>query len=95
MQTAALTGEWFFSTLMDAKSHHVSIYLQKTKDQTLSCFQIYTPRAEIVTGERINLFRSDGGGEYGSEGFKMHLHEKGIQHEKMNAYTPEENGVSE
>jgi hypothetical protein len=56
MQTAALTGERYFSTFMDAKSHHVSVYLQKTKDQTLSCFQIYAPRAKIVTGERINLF---------------------------------------
>jgi transposase InsO family protein len=95
MQTATLTGERYFSTFTDAKSHHVSIYLQKTKDQTLSCFQIYAPRAEIVTGERINLFRSDRGGEYGSEGFKTYLHEKGIQHEKMNTYTPKENGVSE
>jgi hypothetical protein len=95
MQTAALTGEQYFSTLRDAKSHHVSIYLQKTKDQTLSCFQIYAPRAEIITGEHINLFQSDGGGEYRSEGFKTYLHEKGIQHEKTNTYTPEENGVSE
>jgi hypothetical protein len=95
MQTAALTGERYFPTFTDTKSHHVSVYLQKTKDQTFPCFQIYAPRAEIVTGERINLFQSDGGGEYGSEGFKTYLYEKSIQHKKTNAYTPEENGVSE
>ena len=29
------------------------------------------------------------------DAFKAYLQEKGIQHEKTNAYTPEENGVSE
>ena len=39
--------------------------------------------------------RTDGGGEYCSKEFEAFLAEKGIKHEKTNAYTPQENGVAE
>ena len=51
----------------------------------------YLEHAETVTGERPNLFRSDGGGEYGSKEFEAYFKSKGIHHKKMNAYTPQEN----
>jgi hypothetical protein len=57
-------SEHYFSTFTDVYSHHVLVYLQKTKDETLSKLQIYIPRVETVTGQRVNYFRSDGGGEY-------------------------------
>jgi hypothetical protein len=88
-------GERYFSTFTDAKSHHVTVYLQKGKDETLSKLQVYVPRAETVTGEHLNFFRSDGGGEYESTELNLYLSNKGIHHEKTNAYTPQENGVSE
>ena len=43
----------------------------------------------------MNLFRSDGSGEYGLKAFEAYLVSKGIHHEKTNAYTPQENSVSE
>ena len=52
MCTTALTGEHYFSTFTDAKSHHVTMYLQKGKDETLSKLQAYVPHAETITGER-------------------------------------------
>jgi hypothetical protein len=36
MRTTTLMGERYFSTFTDAKSHHVTVYLQKGKDETLS-----------------------------------------------------------
>jgi hypothetical protein len=95
MQTATQMGEHYFSTFTDVYSHHVSVYLQKTKDETLSKLQIHIPRVETVTGQHINYFRSDGGGEYDSDVFRTYLRERGIHHEITNAYTPQENGVSE
>jgi transposase InsO family protein len=38
--------------------------------------------------------RTDSGGEYDSKEFKGYLESKGIKHEKTNAYTPQENGIS-
>jgi hypothetical protein len=95
MHTTTLTGERYFSTFTDAKSHHVTVYLQKGKDETLSKLQVYVPHAETVTGEHLNSSRSDGRGEYKSTKLNLYLSNKGIHHEKMNAYTPQENGVSE
>jgi hypothetical protein len=95
MQTATQTGEHYFSTFTDVYSHHVSVYLQKTKDETLSKLQIYIPRVETVTSQCVNYFRSDGRGEYDSDIFRTYLRERGIHHEITNMYTPQENGVSE
>jgi hypothetical protein len=92
---ATQTGEHYFSTFTDVYSHHVSVYLQKTKDEMLSKLQIYIPRVETVTSQCVNYFCSDGRGEYDSDVFRTYLRERGIHHEITNAYTPQENGVSE
>jgi hypothetical protein len=49
----------------------------------------------MVTGECLNFFRSDGRGEYESAELNLYLSNKGIHHEKTNAYAPQENSVSE
>ncbi|MDR7986887.1 DDE-type integrase/transposase/recombinase, partial [Escherichia coli] len=95
MQTQTRSGYRYFITFIDGHSHHLVVQLMKTKDETIRHTQTYIERAEAETGERVNLFRSDGGGEYGSHALKAYFERKGIHHEKTNAYTPQENGVSE
>jgi hypothetical protein len=85
----------YVSTFIDVYSHHVSVYLQKTKDETLSKLQIYIPRVETVTSQHVNYFHSDSGGEYDSDIFRTYLRERGIYHDITNTYTLQENGVSE
>ena len=41
------------------------------------------------------FFHSDGRGEFGSKELVDYFESKGIHHEKMNAYTPQENSVAE
>ena len=95
MPTQSRTGHSYFVTYIDGYSHHVVVKLLKSKDEVYGQMKAYIERAETITGERVNLFRSDGGGEYGSNEFAAYLTLKGIHHEKINAYTPQENGVSE
>ena len=95
MRVLGRKGEGYFATFTDGKSEHVTVSLMKAKDETLDNTKRYITRAEVTTGKRVNFFRSDGGGEYGSHEFKGYLDSKGIHHEKTNAYTPQENGVSE
>ncbi|KIN98729.1 hypothetical protein M404DRAFT_31056 [Pisolithus tinctorius Marx 270] len=64
-------------------------------DKVFPSVKDYLARAEVETGEKANYFRSDRGGEYGSDEFKAYLKSKGVHHEKTNAYTPQENGVAE
>lgn len=43
----------------------------------------------------MKIFRSDNGGEFCASVFENFLESNGIVHQKTNAYTPEQNGVSE
>ena len=81
-------------TFINGYLHHVVVKLLKLKDKVYEEMRAYLEYAETVTGEHPNLFRSDGGGKYGSKEFKAYFKLKGIHHEKMNTYTPQENGVS-
>ena len=81
-------------TFINAYLHHVVVKLLKLKDKVYEEMRAYLKHAETVTRECLNLFRSDGGSEYGSKEFEAYFKSKGIHHEKMNAYTPQENGVS-
>jgi hypothetical protein len=82
-------------TYINGFSHHIVVKLIKSKDEVHDQTKAYLEHAETVTGERANLFRSNSGGEYGSKAFDGYLASKGVHHEKMNTYTPQENGVSE
>ena len=54
----------------------------------------YLERAKTETGKWANYFRSDRGGEYGSTSLQDYFKSKGVHHEMMNPYTPQENGIS-
>ncbi|GBE88168.1 Retrovirus-related Pol polyprotein from transposon TNT 1-94 [Sparassis crispa] len=95
MQTQTRSGHRYFITFIDGHTHHLVANLMKKKDEVLSHFKAFVERAEVETGQRANILRTDGGGEYESKEFEAYLKEKGIHHEKTNAYTPQENGVSE
>jgi len=43
------------------------VKLLKSKDEACAALKALIERAEVETGERVNYFRSDGGGEYGSK----------------------------
>jgi hypothetical protein len=66
MRTTTHTSHHYFSTFTDSKSHHITIYLQKTKDKTFDAFKAYVTQAEVITGKQVNFLHTDGGGEYNS-----------------------------
>ena len=49
----------------------------------------------METGEKPNILRTDGGGEYMGNNFQGWLKTKGMHHELTNPGTPQENGVAE
>jgi len=46
---------------------YVKVKLLRSKDETCKALKALIERAEVETGERVNYFRSDGGGEFGSK----------------------------
>ncbi len=67
----------------------------KSKDDTLGVFKAWKASAEKEMGKSLKILCTDGRGEYTSSTFNTYLAEHGIKHEVTNAYTPQENGVSE
>jgi len=67
----------------------------KSKDEVFHCFKIFKAFVERESGRQIKMVRSDGGGEYKSNGFKRYYEELGLQHDITCPYTPQHNGVAE
>jgi hypothetical protein len=86
MRITSHTGHRYFSTFTDSKSHHITIYLQKTKDETFDILKGYVARAKVITGEQVNFLCTNGGGEYDSTELNAYLVERGIHHEKTKVY---------
>ena len=85
----------YFLTFIDGNTHYVKVKLLKSEDETCAALKALIEHAEVETGERVNYFCSDGGGEYRSKELATYFESKGIHHEKTNAYTPQENGITE
>ncbi|KAJ3531725.1 hypothetical protein NM688_g7534 [Phlebia brevispora] len=95
MPTVSRQGFNSFLTFIDGNSHLVKVELIRTKDEMFGHTKAFIERAEVETNKKVNFFRSDGGGEYGSQHMADYLKSKGIHHEKTTAYTPQQNGVAE
>jgi hypothetical protein len=67
METESHQHEKYFLTFIDGNTHYVKVKLLRTKDETCAALKAFIEHTEVETGERVNYFRSDGGGEYGSK----------------------------
>ena len=91
-------GSRYFLSFTDDFSRYTVVYFLRNKSEVLSKLKEYTKMMESSTGskiKRLNIIRSDNGGEYSSNDFKRYCHEFGITHQFTNPYSPEQNGVSE
>ena len=50
---------------------------------------------EWLTGKKLKVCRTNGGGEFTSKAFLAWLKDKGITHQHSMPYEPEQNGVVE
>lgn len=95
METRSLGGSKYFVVFEDDFSRMAFVYFIKSKDEVFCCFKQFKSMAENQTNQKIKVLRSDNGGEFCSREFEGFLKSSGIIHQKTNAYTPEQNGVSE
>jgi len=85
----------YFVTFIDGFSHYIRVKPIRTKDEASKTLMDWIVCSEVETGEKVNLLRTDGGGEYIGNDFQRWLKGKGVHHEVMNASTPQKNGVAE
>lgn len=95
METRSLGGSKYFVVFEDDFSRMAFVYFIETKEEVFGCFKQFKNMAENQTNQKITVLRSDNGGEFCSREFENFLKNGGIIHQKSNAYTPEQNGMSE
>ena len=67
----------------------------KNKDEVFSKFKQIKALIENHTKNKINIFRSDNGGEFTLNEFKELCKDSGINRELTTPYNPQHNGVAE
>jgi hypothetical protein len=71
------------------------LYLLKIKDEVFSKFQEFKAKIENLTSNKINIFRTDNGGEYTSKESFAFCKSTGIRRELTIPHNPQQNGVAE
>lgn len=95
MEVTSLGGSKYFMVLEDDFSRMVFIYFLEHKGQVFEKFKEFKAYTENQQGKKIKIFRSDQGTEFSSNEFRNFYKKNGILHQQTNAYTPQQNGMSE
>eukprot|EP00253_Pinus_taeda_P003752 PITA_03752 len=95
MSHVSLGGYESYVIFIDNYSRRTWIYFLKTKGEVFSRFKEFKALVEKQTGRKIQVLRSDNGGEYTDVGFSDFCAQEGIRKEFTVPYNPQQNGVSE
>jgi hypothetical protein len=95
MQEQSIGGARYYVLFKDVFSKYKTVYFLKLKSDTEECFKSYVNKLFTDTGKRIEILRSDNGGEFTGLNFENWLAEHGIKHQTCAAHTPEQNGIAE
>jgi len=92
---ADMHGNRYYVSFIDDYSRRATIFLLKQKSEVVSKFKEFYQRVLAETGMKIQVLRSDNGGEYVNAAMENFMKENGIKHQTSVPYNPDENGVSE
>jgi len=88
-------GALCFGTFTDDFSRWTDVVFLQKKSDLLSENKKWLTKAQLHTGTKIKILRSDNGGEYGSNAFKALHDENGTKHQATVFDTPQQNEVAE
>ena len=95
MQNTSLRGYVCYASFIDDYSHKNWVYFLKNKYEVFEIFKEFKALIENLSKKRINILRSDNGGEFTSSEFNEYCKEVGIKRELTIPYNPQQNGVEE
>ena len=95
MQTQSLAGSHYMLTFIDDFTRKTWVYFLKFKNEVFEKFCHIKALVENESGKRINVLRTDRGGEYISKYFLRFCRENGIHKQFKSRYTPQQNGFAE
>ncbi|KAH0647717.1 hypothetical protein KY290_033702 [Solanum tuberosum] len=95
MNIESLASSRYFLLLTDDYSGISWVYFLKLKSETFASFKKFKALVENQVGNKVKVLRTDRGGEFLSQEFKLFCEENGIHRELIAPYTPEQNGIAE
>jgi len=95
MSEPSRSGALFFGTFTDDFSRWTDVVLLRKKSDLLAAYKKWLTKAQLHTGNKIKVLRSDNGGEYVSSAFKALDDENGTPHQTTVPDTPQQNEVAE
>ena len=88
-------GKKYFVLYVDQESDYVSLYLMAKKPDQHECYLHFRSLMETRTGNKIKVFKSDGGGEFTSIALGVDHARHGTQANVSPPYCPQKNGKVE
>ncbi|KNZ57100.1 uncharacterized protein VP01_2240g3 [Puccinia sorghi] len=85
------SGVQYIVVFWDLATTYSEGFLLKSKKDVCLNFKRYIKRMERLTGKKLKVFRTDGGGEFKSKAFIDWSKDKGISHQYLMPYGPEKN----
>jgi transposase InsO family protein len=95
MSSTSLGRYVYYVSFIDDFSHKNWIYFLKDKHEVFNKFKEFEALVENVSEKKINILRSDNGGELTSDEFKGLCHAVGIKREFSTPYNHQQNDVEE
>ncbi|CAI7884382.1 unnamed protein product [Closterium sp. NIES-53] len=92
----SLSGSSYFLTIVFDHTRVVWVYPLQTKGEVAAAvLKEWMPRAQRETGHKVKVICTDNGGEFIGADFEVMLKKKGILHQLIVLYNPQQNGVAE
>lgn len=95
ISTKSMGGCRFYVTFIDDFTRKVFIYCLHNKSQVFQCFVKFKLMVENQTELTIKKIRSDNGGEFDNDKFKVYFEKCGIIYQRSAPYSPQQNGLAE
>lgn len=93
--TESVSGSQYLLTIIDDFSRKIFAYPLTRKSEAYSKFMLFKAEAELNSGHRLKVVRSDNGGEFSGHDWEASLDKEGIKHEYSVPYNPQQNGRAE
>jgi transposase InsO family protein len=91
----SIDGNSYGLVVVDDHSRYTSVFFLSDKSNMSSIFKDFAKRAENEFDFKIRKIRSDSGSEFKNYRNEDYCDKKGIKHEFLAKYTPQQNGVVE
>lgn len=92
---ATSAGNKYLFLLVDDYSRVMWGYLLRSKDEAFQAFKKFRAQVENGNDKKVQIFRTDRGGEFSSKQFISYCEEAGITRQFTAPYSPQQNGVVE